>query len=193
MIVRPEKVVVFDLETQRLADQVGGWKYIAKMGLSLGVTYSSEHGFLTFTEDNVSELIALLQDADLIVGFNQMRFDYEVLSAYSDVNLRNLPNLDILIDIHNTLGFRLKLDNLAEATLGKKKSGHGIQAVDWFRAGRMDLLEKYCRDDVEITRDLFYHGLSNRYLLFRAKNGSSTRVPINWDRFGLTGSDNRKS
>ena len=185
---RPEKVVVFDLETQRLANEVGGWKNISKMGLSLGVTHCPEHGFLTFTESNVDDLITLLKEADLIVGFNQMRFDVEVLSAYSDEDLRGLPHLDILIEIHNTLGFRLKLDNLAEATLGKGKSGHGVEAVDWFRAGRMDLLEKYCRDDVEITRDLFHFGIQNHYLLFLSKNGRPTRIPIDWDHLGLNSS-----
>jgi DEAD/DEAH box helicase domain-containing protein len=182
-ITEPRRIVVFDLETQKLADEVGGWNNISLMRLSLGVAFTDEHGFLTFTEDTVSDLIDLLKSADLVVGFNQMRFDYEVLSAYSAENLRALPNLDILVEIRNVLGFRIKLDHLAEFTLGTKKSGDGLDAVRWFRDGRTDFLEKYCRDDVKITRDLFRFGLENGYLLYRSKAGPTARIPVDWARY----------
>ncbi|MEJ2717900.1 MAG: DUF1998 domain-containing protein [Deltaproteobacteria bacterium] len=182
-LAEPRRIVVFDLETQRLADEVGGWNNISLMRLSVGVAFTDEDGFLTFTEETVSDLIDLLKSADLVVGFNQMRFDYEVLSAYSAENLRALPNLDILADIRNVLGFRIKLDHLAEFTLGAKKSGDGLDAVRWFREGRMDFLEKYCRDDVKITRDLFRFGLENGYLLYQPKAGPTARIPVDWARF----------
>lgn len=181
-IVRPEKIVVFDLETQRLADEVGGWSRVAAMGLALGVAHSEETGFVTFTEETVGDLVALLKDADLIVGFNQMRFDYEVLSAYTDVDLRARPNLDILREIYRALGFRLKLNELAEFTLGRNKLSDGLQAVRWFREGRHDLLEEYCREDVVITRDLFLFGSEKGYLLYRNKRGKTTRVAVDWRR-----------
>lgn len=174
------RVVVFDLETQRLAQDVGGWKNISRMGLSVGVAHTEEDGFLTFTEENVTELIELLKSADLVVGFNQMRFDYEVLSAYTKENLRALPNLDILLKIHQTLGHRLNLDHLAENTLGIRKSGHGLEAVKWFREGRMDLIEKYCRDDVQITRDLYRFGVENGYLLYRPVGSPVTKIAVRW-------------
>jgi DEAD/DEAH box helicase domain-containing protein len=172
--------MVFDLETQRLAEEVGGWGNIRRMGLSLAVAFTEEDGFLTFTEEKVLELVSLIKSADLVVGFNQMRFDYEVLRAYSPENLRKLPNLDILAHVSKVLGFRLKLDHLGEFTLGKKKSGDGIDAVRWFREGRMDLIEKYCRDDVEITRDLYYFGRDNNFLLYQRKDGSVARIPVRW-------------
>src|SRR5208283_5232473 len=159
LLESPKRVVVFDVETQKLAHEVGGWKNISKMRLSLAVAHTEEDGFLTFTEANVSELIELLKGADLVVGFNHVRFDYEVLSAYSPERLRALPNLDILLHVQAALGFRLKLDHLAEYTLGRKKSGHGLDAARWFREGKMDLIERYCRDDVAITRDLYRIGL----------------------------------
>ncbi len=190
----PRRIVVFDLETQKLADEVGGWGNIAGMKVSLAVTYTEEHGFLTFTEDKVPELIDLLKSADLVVGFNQLRFDYEVLSAYSPENLRALPNLDILVDVAKVLGFRLALDHLAESTLGRKKSGMGLEAVRWFREGRMDLLEKYCRDDVRITRDLYRFGLENGFLLYRRRDGQVARIPVDWvDNEARVTSDQWKS
>jgi DEAD/DEAH box helicase domain-containing protein len=176
-------VVVFDLETQKLADEVGGWKNIRKMKLSLGVAHTEEDGFITFTEDNVSELIELLLNADLIVGFNQMRFDHEVLSAYTDENLRALPNLDILVDVQSELGHRLSLDQLAATTLGEKKSGSGLQAAEWFREGKMELLEQYCKDDVRITRDLYRYGLEKGHLLYKPRGRKVAKVPVDWTSF----------
>jgi DEAD/DEAH box helicase domain-containing protein len=180
----PPRLVVFDLETRKLADEVGGWHNISAMRLSLAVAYSKEKGFLTFTEDNVSELIDLLKEADLVVGFNHIRFDYAVLKAYSAENLKALPNLDICTEVSRTLGFRLSLDHLARFTLEKGKSGDGLDAVRWFREGRMDLLEEYCREDVIITRDLYLFGLYNGYLNYRRKNGRAARIPVEWQGRG---------
>jgi DEAD/DEAH box helicase domain-containing protein len=178
--VSSQRVVVFDLETQKLAHEVGGWGNIRKMRLSLGVAHSQEEGFRTFTEDNVSELINMLKSADLVVGFNQMGFDYEVLTAYTRENLRALPNLDILAVVKNTLGFRLALDHLAQFTLGKKKSGDGTMAASWFKEGKMDLLQKYCQDDVAITRDLYEYGRKNGFLLYQQKGGNVAKVSVDW-------------
>ncbi len=173
-------IVVFDLETQKAADEVGGWKNISKMKVSLGVAYSDAAGFVTYTEETIPELIDLLKSADLVVGFNQIRFDYEVLRAYSRENLRALPNLDILVEVHSQLGFRLSLDHLGEVTLGRKKTGHGLDAIKWFREGRMDLLEEYCREDVAITRDLYRFGLENGFLLYRPRSGPVAKIPLDW-------------
>ena len=175
-----KRVVVFDLETQKLADEVGGWKNISAMRMSVGVTYTDEEGFLTFNEDNVKGLISILQGADLVVGFNHLRFDYEVLRAYSSENLRALPNLDILQEVQAVLGHRLNLDHLGGFTLNIKKKGHGLDAAKWFREGRMDLLEEYCRQDVKITRDLYRFGLAQGFLLYQRKDGTIARIRVNW-------------
>ena len=179
------RIVIFDLETQKLAEEVGGWNNISKMKLSLGVAHTEEQGFLTFTEENVSDLIRLLKSADLIVGFNQMRFDFEVLAAYTSENLRRLPNLDILVEVQAVLGHRLTLDHLAEFTLGKKKSASGVAATQWFREGKMDLLEQYCRDDVAITRDLYRFGREKGFLLYQKRGRTnSARIEVKWKDIG---------
>jgi DEAD/DEAH box helicase domain-containing protein len=102
------------------------------------------------------------------------------LSAYSPERLRALPNLDILLHVQAALGFRLKLDHLAEFTLGRKKSGHGLDAARWFREGKMDLIERYCRDDVAITRDLYRFGLEKGFLLYRREGGGVSKIPVDW-------------
>ncbi len=54
-----------------------------------------------------------------------------------------------MLAVQKVLGRRIKLDTLAEATLGKKKSGNGLEAVAWWRNGEVEKVMKYCLDDVE--------------------------------------------
>ena len=128
-----KNIVYFDLETQRSADEVGGWDKISQMGMSVGVTYStSRGGYQVYGEKQVGDLIHELQRADLIVGFNNLRFDYEVLHGYTTFDLRQLPTLDILVDLQNRLQHRLSLDSIATATFGVEKTAEGMQAIHWF-------------------------------------------------------------
>ncbi len=174
------EIIFFDLETQKLSNDVGGWNNVAKMGLSIAVTYSDINGFRCFTEEKVDELVSLLKSANMVVGFNHIKFDYEVLTAYTKENLRTGRNLDILLEIQKKIGHRLSLNHLAQFTLGRNKSGSGTDAPAWFRQGRFDLLEKYCRDDVAITRDLYQFGVENGYLLYQRKDGRTLRIPVSW-------------
>ena len=172
----------FDLETQRLADEVGGWGNVHLMRLAVGVLYDkSANGFEVFAEEQVENLIERLRGFDLVVGFNVKRFDYRVLGAYTGFDFRELPTFDILEDVHQRLGFRLSLGHLAEQTLGKTKIADGIQAVRWLREGKLDAVVEYCKDDVAITRDLFDFGLSKGYLVYQTKNGQAVRLPVNWN------------
>jgi DEAD/DEAH box helicase domain-containing protein len=172
----------FDIETRRLADEVGGWGNIHLMRLAVAALYDqSTDGFSVFTEEQVEDLINHLQRFDLVVGFNVKRFDYRVLGAYSPLDFGKIPTFDILEDIHKRLGFRLSLAHLAEQTLGRPKSGDGIQAVQWFREGNLDAVISYCKDDVVITRELFKFGLSHGYLLYQTKQGKAVRLPVEWN------------
>jgi DEAD/DEAH box helicase domain-containing protein len=104
-----------------------------------------------------------------------------VLSAYTDVNLHDLPSLDLLEEVHAYLGYRLSLDKLGENTLGVKKSADGLQALKWYKEGRLDLIQQYCRKDVEITRDLLLFCLERGHLLFKNKAGHKVRLPLPLD------------
>ena len=176
------RIIFFDLETQKLAQDVGGWNNCHLMRISVAVTYDSiEKCFFSYTEERVEELIQQLEKADLIVGFNVKRFDYAVLSAYTSLNLRKLPTFDILEDIYRRLGFRLGLDHLAKETIDHGKSADGLQAVEWFRQGDMEKLTDYCRQDVAATRDLFNYGLENGYLIYRSKKDEQRlRLLVDW-------------
>lgn len=181
--VLPERFGVFDVETQRSAQEVGGWHRANLMRISVAVLYeNAANRFTTFTEDTIEELIERLFALDLVIGFNSKRFDYKVLSAYTRRSFHTLPSLDILEVITTQLGYRLSLDRLAEKTLKVKKQGDGLLALQWFKEGRWQELAEYCRVDVEITRDLFLYGLKHRHLLFQNKAGQEVRLPVDFAR-----------
>jgi len=180
MSVNPT-LVFFDLETQRSFQEVGGRHNIPRLGLSVAVTYnSSDCAFHRYIEANVPELIAELQAADRVIGFNLLRFDYPVLSAYTQVRLSSLPTVDMLDHIHRRLGFRVGLDALASATLGRGKSANGLQAIRWWRAGEMEKLFAYCQQDVEVTRQLYEFGQRHKYLQYRDRRWGLRQVPVSW-------------
>jgi DEAD/DEAH box helicase domain-containing protein len=174
---------VFDVETKRSAAEVGGWHKAEKMGVSVVVLYDSrQDAYRTFFENELDDFIKALKEFDLVVGFNNKRFDNQVLSAYTDVDLYSLPTLDILEEVRNRLGYRLSLNHLAEHTLGVKKSGDGLQALHWYKQGKIDKIVEYCRDDVKITRDLYLFGRENDYILFKNKAGKLVRCPLSFGR-----------
>lgn len=179
----PARYGVFDLETMRSAEEVGGWNRADQMGVSVAVVYDSVlDGCVTYLEHEIPNLIRHLQELDLVVGFNNKRFDNVVLAGYTAADLHLLPTLDILEQVANHLGYRLSLDRLAEHTLGVKKSADGLQALAWFKEGRIDLIQKYCRNDVEITRDLLHFALENGFLLFQNKAGKIVRLPLDLEK-----------
>jgi DEAD/DEAH box helicase domain-containing protein len=125
-------------------------------------------------------LVEVLQTADLVIGFNVHRFDYTVLQPYTHVELRRLPTVDMLTHIHGKLGFRVSLDALVGATLGLGKSADGLQAVRWYKQGRLDKVMDYCQRDVELTRDLYEFGQRHGHVRFRDRRGSLRQVSVNW-------------
>ncbi|MBW1914463.1 MAG: DEAD/DEAH box helicase [Deltaproteobacteria bacterium] len=178
------RIVYFDLETQKLAQEVGGWCNTHLMRVSVAVVYDSfKKEFFSYTEDKVDDLIDHLEKADLVVGFNIRKFDYSVLSAYTNKNLKKeLPTFDILEDVYKRLGFRLGLDHLAHETIGTGKSADGLMAVEWFRNREMKKLTDYCRQDVVTTRDLFLYGVNNGHLIYRRKKEKQrVRLMVDWE------------
>ena len=174
-------IVYFDVETQRSFDEVGGRHNIQKLGLSAAVTYSTADGdFRHYTEEKVADLIAELKAADLVVGFNVLGFDYEVLRAYTDDPLDDIETVDMLDHVYKRLGFRVSLDNLASTTLGASKSADGLQAVRWYKQGRMQEILDYCKQDVEVTRSLHEYGKQYKHVKFRDRSYRERTVAVSW-------------
>jgi DEAD/DEAH box helicase domain-containing protein len=176
-----KNIVYFDLETQMSADEVGGWDKVGRMRMSVGVTYSTARGdYRIYTEQQVNDLIWELQRAGLVVGFNNLRFDYEVLHGYTALDLRQIPTLDILVELQKTLAHRLSLDTIAAATLGVAKTSEGMQSIRWFKEGRLLEIAEYCCYDVKITRLIHEYGASHRQLFYQNRFGNKLAVPVSW-------------
>lgn len=180
--IMPKDIVYFDLETQRTANDAGGWDKKREMGMSVGVTYSTAtEEYRVFSEKNVNALIEQLLRADLVVGFNVINFDYEVLMGYTIVDLpHQCRTLDMLVDIEQKLGHRLSLDSVATASLGVGKTGDGLDAIKWWREGRMLEIAEYCCFDVKCTKLVHEFGTVHKKLHYVDRFQQKRSVDVNW-------------
>ncbi len=179
----PPDIVYFDLETQRTANDAGGWDKKHEMGMSLGVTYSTRSGeYRIFTEQNVNALIDQLCRADLVVGYNVINFDYAVLQKYTVLDLDSqCRTLDLMVDIEAKLGHRLGLDAVATATLKVGKTGDGLDAIRWWREGRMLEIAEYCCFDVKCTKLVHEYGIANKELHYHDRFQQRKSVAVEWN------------
>ena len=174
-------LVFFDLETQKLFQDVGG-RNPGKLLIACGVTFSTTRSdFSVYWEDDVQALIDELKSAGKVIGFNIREFDYEVLRPYQPAfDFASLPTLDLLLDIRRVLNFGVSLDSIAKASLGLAKTADGIQSVEWFHTGQRGKVAQYCQDDVEITRKIYDFGRENGFVYYTSRLGSKLKVPVNW-------------
>lgn len=177
------KLVVFDVETKKAFDEVGGY-YPGKLGVSVsGVWYGEDGGegvLRGFREEEFPKMFKIFETADRIVGFNSIDFDMPALSPYYMGDLLKLPNLDMLREVEKGVGYRVKLDALAKETLGVQKGGSGLDAITHFREGDWSKLTKYCLQDVMITRDLYRYGQKEGKLKFKNKWNELVSVPVDF-------------
>ncbi len=177
-----KNIVYFDLETQKSADEVGGWSNIRDMRMSLGVTYSTARGgYQVYPEKRVDDLIDELRRADLVVGYNVLRFDFVVLQGHNDFfDYEQVPTLDMMIDIAEKLPFRPSLDSVASASMGIEKIAEGLQAIKWYREGKMMEIAEYCCFDVKITKLVHEFGCANKQVYCANRAGPKLSVPVEW-------------
>lgn len=170
--------IAFDVETKKSFEEVGGRNHMEKLEISVAVTYNSKTDeYTTYREHQLEDMVEELKTAEVVVGFNIIGFDYPVLQPYTQFDLYQLPTMDMMLGLEHELGYRIGLDKVASATLGLGKSGHGLQAIDWYREGQWDLLIKYCRQDVKVTKDIFEFARDNGFLYIPAA-GSRRKVEV---------------
>ena len=187
--VASRNIVYFDLETQRSSGDVGGFAHKDKMGVSVAVTYSTARGsYEIYQEHELDRLGEELIRADLVVGWNHLHFDYPVLQSHVFHTLaEQTVNLDMMSELEGLLGFRLKLDSVAAASLGTGKSGNGLDALRWWqehkRTGEFAPLRKiaeYCAFDVKLTRCVHEYALEHGLLKYDDKNRRTAEIAVDW-------------
>ena len=174
--------LVLDLETQRDFAEVEGRKpELLKVSI-VGVYSYEQNRYDAYVEaDLATKLGPRLQAAELLIGFNIRRFDMPVLQPYLSYPVAPMPMLDILEEIVKHLGHRVSLDSVGQATLGRGKSGSGLDALKWFKEGRFDLITKYCLDDVKLTKDVYDYGKQHGRLFATSRFGSDKlQIPVFW-------------
>jgi DEAD/DEAH box helicase domain-containing protein len=172
--------LVLDLETKYTFRQYSDPK---KLGISVVGVYDYKNEELkSFFEDALPKLYPLLENASFIIGFNIDSFDLPVLQAYYPGKVSQFKTIDILEEIKKILGRRLALNDIVKATLGKKKSGHGLQAINYYKEGRLEKLKKYCLDDVVLTKEVFDYGVKNGVIYYPDVSGK-VEVKVDWKKY----------
>jgi DEAD/DEAH box helicase domain-containing protein len=177
--------LVLDVETQFLSDEVpGGWTAVDKFRVALVVTWDEANGARVWFEEDTQRLLSEAEAYHPIVTFNGENFDFKVLSAYGSVDALYRKSRDMLKILRQRLGFRVKLDSLAMATLGRGKTGSGTEFIDWWRAGDPASRQRaidYCKMDVEITKDIYLFGRKHGYVLISdLRQQTQRRVDVSW-------------
>ncbi|KKU82341.1 MAG: DEAD/DEAH box helicase [Parcubacteria group bacterium GW2011_GWA2_47_8] len=178
------KKLFLDVETQKSFRDVGGRRNMNDLKVSVAGAYADWlDEYLTFEEDQLSGLERIIKEADQIIGFNILGFDYLVLQPYFETQLSALDTFDILQHVERFLGYRLSLNHLAKHTLGKEKSGHGLEAIELYARGEMNKLKNYVLDDVRLTYELYKYGIDSGYLAYQPRGVFRTfSIPALWSR-----------
>jgi len=162
--------IVFDIETQNTFQQAGT-NDPAGLSISLvGVYDYKSDSYTSYLENELSKLWPLIEQADLLIGYNSDHFDIPLLNKYYPGDLTKIKSLDLLKEIKNGFGRRVKLDSVALGTFNKGKIGHGLEAITWWKNGEIEKIRKYCLEDVKITKELYEYALKNGIL--KCKEGS---------------------
>lgn len=176
--------VFFDVETKDTFDEVGGYLpsklHPSYVGVCVRDGFEGRGEMLGFFEADFPKLWGVLESADVIVGFNSIGFDMEVLRPLYPGNVDHLPHLDLMVKFKEATGHRISLDSIAKETLGKQKIGHGLDAIKYYKQGRLKELAAYCLMDVEITRDLYDVGRSQGKLKFLNKWNRRIETPVDF-------------
>lgn len=163
--------IVLDIETKNTFRDVGKNDPTA-LDISLLVIYDYEtEKYSTYLQEDFPKLWAILERADVIIGYNSDHFDIPLLNKYYPGDLARIKSIDLLVDIQKSIGRRIRLDDVASATLGMGKSGSGLEAIEWWKNGEIDKIQKYCEQDVRVTKDIYEYARKNSSLKFKDMTG----------------------
>jgi DEAD/DEAH box helicase domain-containing protein len=177
--------VVFDIETKNLFEEIGS-NNPADLDISVVSIYdSATETYQSFTEETLPKLWPILEQADMLIGYNSDHFDIPLLDKYYPGDLTKIKSLDIMREIRAVLGRRIKLDYIAAGTLGRTKISHGLEAVRWWKEGKIAEIIKYCEEDVHITKDIYEYALKNNKLLYKENGGPVQEIKLDtkgWEK-----------
>lgn len=172
--------LVFDLETKHTFREFDTADKL-KISVLAAFDYSDQSSHV-FTENEITQFFPLLESASYVIGYNSRSFDMQVLQPYYPGDVSAISQFDILDYIKEKIGKRIGLNDVAAATLGEKKSGHGLMAIDYYREGEWEKLKKYCLDDVMVTKKLFDYGVKNGEIFYMNEFGKVS-ISVDWQKY----------
>ncbi len=172
------KEVVLDIETRNTFQDVGAYNPSLLDVSLVGVYFYETDTFESFLLEDLPKLWPRLERCDRIIGYNLFGFDYPCLQRYYTGKIASLPTVDLLAEIEKQIGHRVKLDDVAQATLGVGKSGSGLMAVEYWRKGEIDKLRDYCLQDVKVTRDVYENALQTQQVSYHDRMGNKQTVSL---------------
>lgn len=178
------KKLTFDIETTNTFDEVGS-PNPADLDIAVVCVHDDETDEMThYFKEDFHKLWPLIEQADMLISYNGDHFDIPLLNKYYASDLAQIKSLDLLVEIKKTLGRRIKLDDVASATLGQKKSADGLQSIVWWRQGKIDEVVAYCKQDVVVTKNVYDFAMQNGFVLYE-KNGVKEEIKLdttNWEK-----------
>lgn len=171
------RIVTFDIETANWMSDVGSGNP-ADLTLAIICIHDTETGYQSYLENELPKLWKILEKTDMLVGYNSNHFDIPLLNKYYPGDLTRIKSLDLMQEVHGALGRRLKLDAIAEGTIGQGKSADGLQSLKWWRNGEVEKVREYCLKDVELTKKVFEYALKHGGVKYR-ELGKIREVKLN--------------
>ncbi|MDP1689724.1 MAG: ribonuclease H-like domain-containing protein [bacterium] len=161
------RAITFDIES--ISDSmVRGHIDVNEQELTVVAIHDSEtDAYSSYFREDLPKLWPILERADQLIGFNSDTFDIPLLNRYYPGSLFHIRSLDLLSEVQKVLGRRIRLQSLAEATLGRGKSGDGLKAGGWWKEGKRDKVAEYCIEDVRLTRELYDYALAHGVLKYK--------------------------
>jgi DEAD/DEAH box helicase domain-containing protein len=161
------RAITFDIES--ISDSaVRGHIDVNEQELTVVAIHDSQTGdYSSYFKEDLPKLWPVIERADMLIGFNSDSFDIPLLNRYYPGDLSRIRSLDLLTEVQNVLGRRIRLQSIAEATLGRGKTGEGSKAGEWWREGKKDEVRKYCIEDVRLTRELYDYALAHGILKYK--------------------------
>lgn len=170
--------IVFDIETSNLFSDVNS-NDPAALDLSVICIYEySKDSYSSFTQEELGKLWPIIEQADILIGYNSDHFDIPLLNKYYSGDLTKIKSLDILKEIKNSFGRRMKLDQIAEGTLRENKITNGLEATRWWNLGLKEKVIEYCMQDVKITKEVYDYARKHNKLIFK-EGGELITIPLN--------------
>lgn len=158
--------ITFDIETTNTFQDAGS-SDPADLDLAVVCIHDSETDeYSSYEQHELSKLWPILEASDMLIGYNSDHFDIPLLNKYYAGDLHAIKSLDILAEIRKSIGRRVKLDDVAHATLGEKKSADGLQAITWWRNGEKQKVIDYCIQDVKVTKNVYDYAITNNSLKY---------------------------